>query len=113
MKEKAAQWREKALEMEEGLTDLRLEHEELQERLKNVPIPEHLETTLRELRRELRELQRQKDKGELDHERQLLRRDAENDRLKASLEDYKDRYKEIRDDNKDLRHSITRTVPGT
>ena len=33
-------------------------------------------------------------------------KDAEIDRLKLSLEDYKERYKEIREDYKDLRKTI-------
>ena len=32
-----------------------------------------------------------------------MRKYAEIDRLKLSLEDYKERYKEIREDNKELR----------
>jgi|TARA_B110000483_G_C17833289_1_gene403656 chromosome segregation ATPase len=40
-----------------------------------------------------------------EHERQIMYKDTEIDRLKISLEDYKERYKEIRDDNKELRRN--------
>lgn len=40
------------------------------------------------------------------HEREIMYKDAEIDRLKLSLEDYKERYKEIREDYKDLRKTI-------
>lgn len=40
------------------------------------------------------------------HEREIMYKDAELDRLKMSLEDYKERYKEVRDDYKELRKTI-------
>jgi chromosome segregation ATPase len=41
-----------------------------------------------------------------DTERLLLRKDAEIDRLTCSLDDYKERYKEVREECKDLRKEL-------
>lgn len=96
MKDKASKWRETALKFQETNEELLAECQTLRDRIKDVD----------DLINDLRVLQKQKDKSDLEHERQLLRKDAENDRLKASLEDYKERYREIRDDNKELRNSM-------
>ena len=42
-------------------------------------------------------------------ERELVRKNGEIDRLKMALSDYKERYQEIREDNKELRRA-TRIV---
>ena len=58
---------------------------------------------LQDLRGENNKLKKKVNKLNTDNQREILKRDTELDRIKASLEDYKERYKEIRDDNKELR----------
>ena len=41
---------------------------------------------------------------EFEHEKILMKKDAEIDRLKSSLEDYKDRYAELKDLRKKSKH---------
>ena len=88
LKKKAYKWKEYA----EELNQISEEELKLRSQLKN--------TT-----EELRVLQNKYGRIAFEHESQLIRKDAEIYRLKASLEDYKERYKEIRDDNKELRKS--------
>ena len=63
-----------------------------------VNILEELEINNKELTDEIKTIH-------YENERVIMRKDAEIDRLKLSLEDYKERYKEIREDNKELRRS--------
>ena len=53
----------------------------------------------------VKELEKNNSKIDFEHEKILMRKDAEIERLKSSLEDYKERYAELKADYKDLRKS--------
>jgi len=95
LKLKAQGWREKALQGQ-------AEVENLVHQLANNNFTEENE----QLKKQLRELTLNNRQTEFEQERNLLRKDTEIDRLSASLDDYKERYKEERADNKDLRKMI-------
>jgi hypothetical protein len=96
IKLKATKWMEKAIEYEgeiDRLTNMLSEQNDDGIEAQN------------SLRNDLITLEKAYTKLELDSERTIMRKDAEIDRLKASLEDYKERYREMREDNKELRKS--------
>ena len=82
LKRKAETWRHEALE---AIKEVELERDQL--------LKEH--NTLRHRMTE----------EVFKHERALVRKSGEIERPKLSLSDYKDRYQEIREDNKELRKS--------
>lgn len=114
LKDKAEQWRDKALEYKDVSQTLETENEELLEEIdrledklavdNNEPDKELVRENniLREnakiIKKELRNIKGQYDSRIFDLERQLLRKDAEVDRLKSSLEDYKERYNDYKDE---------------
>jgi|TARA_B100001059_G_scaffold228120_1_gene258784 uncharacterized coiled-coil DUF342 family protein len=104
IKRKAEQWRDKALEAFE-------EVQELREELERFP-DDNSETVHKvimerdKLLKELNTLQKRMGDEVFKQEREMIRKNGEIDRLKMSLSDYKDRYQEIREDNKELRKSI-------
>ena len=104
IKRKAEQWRDKALEAFE-------EVQELREELERFP-DDNSETVHKvimerdKLLKELNTLQKRMGDEVFKQEREMIRKNGEIDRLKMSLSYYKDRYQEIREDNKELRKSI-------
>ena len=102
LKLKAQGWREKALQGQVEIAQLAVDNENLVQQLANNNFTEENE----QLKKQLRELTLNNRQTEFEQERNLLRKDTEIDRLSASLEDYKERYKEERADNKDLRKMI-------
>jgi len=108
IKRKAEQWRDKALEAFEEVQELR---EELREELERFP-DDNSETVHKvimerdKLLKELNTLQKRMGDEVFKQEREMIRKNGEIDRLKMSLSDYKDRYQEIREDNKELRKSV-------
>ena len=125
LKEKASQWREKALDYKNMYENILLENEKLideneylQDNLHDIPNieesnherEEELEREIYELRHEIkllnkknRSFENKHNKDQFDVERRLLLKEAEVDRLNAALEDYKERYKEFRDEVRMLR----------
>lgn len=121
IKDKASQWRDKALDYQERNENLIKENEQLieendklQDNIAECPAPRSPDHTLEDentsLRRENKSLGKKirllEDKNSKEHfelERQLLRKEGEVDRLNASLEDYKERYKEFRDEVRQTR----------
>ena len=100
MKAKAIGWMEKAVEYEG----------EIERLTREVELIRTGETEITSgLRQDLSTLDKAYTKLETDNERVIMRKDAEIDRLKNSLDHYKDRYNEIRDDNKELR-KFTRNI---
>jgi len=79
LKNKSNIWRERAIELEFQTEELHKTNEELSSKL----------TTIKH-----------------DTELKIMHKDAEIDRLKLTLEDYKERYKEIKDDYKELIKTI-------
>ena len=92
IKSKAEKWRNKAMETINDVEDMQLK---LDEHVSNI---EKLRIDNDDMTKNLRNIQFQ-------HERIICRKEAEVDRLNMNLADYKERYKEVRDDNKDLRKS--------
>ena len=107
IKRKAKQWRNKALEVLDDIQELR---EELDRVLnEDGPNSEVLDKVTQERDKLLTEIStlRQRMGNEVfKQERELVRKNGEIDRLKMSLSDYKERYQEIREDNKELRKSV-------
>ncbi len=104
IKRKAEQWRDKALEAFEEVQELR---EELERFPDDNSETVHKVTMERDkLLKELNTLQKRMGDEVFKQEREMIRKNGEIDRLKMSLSDYKDRYKEIREDNKELRKSV-------
>jgi chromosome segregation ATPase len=99
MKAKAKSWMEKASEYENEI-------EKLLEILKDKDNDTVLLEENNKLKNTLTDLEKSYAKLEINMERNIMRKDAEIDRLKVSLEDYRERYKEIRDDNKELRKEL-------
>lgn len=104
IKRKAEQWRDKALEAFEEVQELR---EELERFPDDNSETVHKVTMERDkLLKELNTLQKRMGDEVFKQEREMIRKNGEIDRLKMSLSDYKDRYQEIREDNKELRKSV-------
>lgn len=111
IKRKAEQWRTKALEAFEEIQELRDELDRSAQDEVGVDSDIHNSIIVERdsLLNELNIL-RQKMKDEVfKQERELVRKNGEIDRLKMALSDYKERYQEIREDNKELRRA-TRIV---
>ena len=108
IKRKAIQWREKAMNAEEVICNLKDDIQQLK-LTENGENSNQLQQEYEQTLRENKELEEKLRDASFRQERELFRRDSEIDRLRMTLEDYKDRYKEIREDNKELRKS-TRTV---
>jgi len=114
IKDKAEQWRDKALEYKDISQTLETENEELLEEIERLDdklavdndepdqelVRENniLRENVKITKKELRNIKGQYDSRIFDLERQLLRKDAEVDRLKSSLEDYKERYNDYKDE---------------
>ena len=110
IKEKASQWRDKALDYESRYESIFKENEklieqneQLQDKLVDMPVVDDEEVN--ELKREIKVLMKKNKALEdkrgsdfFDLERQLLRKEGEVDRLTAAVEDYKERYKEFREE---------------
>ena len=99
MKAKAKSWMDKASEYENEI-------EKLLEIIKDKDNDTVLLEENNKLKNTLTDLEKSYAKLEINMERNIMRKDAEIDRLKVSLEDYRERYKEIRDDNKELRKEL-------
>lgn len=110
IKRKATQWRLKALEALEEVERLRIENDKLKS-VETTEELEHLRSENKELETEIIGLQKQVSKSGFEQERILLRKNGEIDRLRVALEDYKERYKEVREDNRELRKGV-RAVRG-
>ena len=78
VKKKGSQWRERALQYKNSMEFL---EEQLKTRLEKI---DNLEKKLGNI--------------EISHERDIMRKDIEIDRLKGYLNDVRERYKEIRED---------------
>ena len=101
IKRKAAAWKDKAEENES-------ESRRLQSEITDAPrvdptLIEQLTKERDELSRENDALQRKIAEEVFKREREYLLKEGEIDRLKMALDDYKDRYQEVRDDNRELR----------
>jgi chromosome segregation ATPase len=107
IKRKAEQWRDKALEAFTEAQELRDEVQRLSEQEDSDPQALDLLTAERDkLSRENVTLRQRMGDEVFKQERELIRKSGEIDRLKMALSDYKDRYQEIREDNKELRKSV-------
>ena len=107
IKRKAEQWRNKALEAFDEIQELREELARVHNGEGNDS--EELDKLTRErdsLVTEVSTLRRRMGDEVFKQERELVRKNGEIDRLKMSLSDYKERYQEIREDNKELRKSV-------
>ncbi len=113
IKRKAAQWRCKALEANEEIGELRDMIERLSAHEKAIEDSKRLinKITLErdKLHKEIKTIQQTMVDESFKQKRELWMKNGEIDRLNLSLIDYKERYKEIREDNKELRKSV-RTV---
>jgi len=87
MKVKAQGWMAKAIEYEGEVERLTYENQQLGEALSEAL------SKAPEVYNEVPELDL---KREMEHERIIMRKDVEIDRLRSSLEDYKERYMEMR-----------------
>ena len=120
LKEKAAQWiikyndkledyeqlQEDYEQLQEKIVQIEQDNEELQHTLCMVSEPEqyskddyeklHIEINCLQKKNRIEKENHKKESSDLD--RQILKKDGEIYNLKASLEDYKERYKEYRDE---------------
>lgn len=125
VKEKASQWRDKALDYKgryenilEENEKLMVQNDELEDKIDNTHESRKIEQVpdagkeqeISDLKKEIKSLNKKirmsEDKHAKEHfdlERQLLRKEGEADRLNASLDDYKERYKEVRDEIRQMR----------
>jgi len=97
LKQKAVKWRNKCLQLERQSTQSNIDEDS-----------NRVATLLKEnkqLEQDLLDLTKKLNTLEADSERQSLRKDGEIDRLKYSLDDLKERYRDIKEDNKELRHA--------
>ena len=101
IKRKAEQWRDKALEAFDEIQELRegLGRGDDSEALRKLTLERD------KLLKEASTLRQRMGDEVFKQERELVRKNGEIDRLKMSLSDYKERYQEIREDNKELRKS--------
>ena len=107
IKRKAEQWRKKALEAFDEIQELREELDNCDQNDTGIDPDAHNNIIAErdDLLEEVNSM-RQKMKDEVfKQERELIRKNGEIDRLKMSLTDYKERYQEIREDNKELRRA--------
>jgi uncharacterized coiled-coil DUF342 family protein len=107
IKRKAEQWRDKALEAFDEIQELREELDrhpdeggDDSEALRKLTLERD------KLLKEASTLRQRMGDEVFKQERELVRKSGEIDRLKMSLSDYKERYQEIREDNKELRKSV-------
>ena len=106
IKRKAEQWRDKALEAFDEIQELRQELDRRPSEENGDPEALHRATMERDkLLEEINTLRQRMGEEMFKQERELIRKSGEIDRLKMSLSDYKERYQEIREDNKELRKS--------
>ena len=111
IKIKANKWKDHAEELKEINTDLTDQINDLTEQLQ-----EHIDNINRlsdeniTLNNEFRKFKHKIKTNNFENQREILKKDAEIDRLTHSLDDYKDRYKEIREDCKELRKINNKTV---
>ena len=101
IKRKATAWKETAMDAESELR--RLQAEITDTPRVDPALIEQLTKERDELSRENDALQRKIAEEIFKKEREYLLKEGEIDRLKMALGDYKDRYQEIRDDNRELR----------
>ena len=110
IKRKAEQWRSKSLEVNEEIEELRdmierlSAHEKINEESKKQINKITLERD--KLHKEIKTMQQNMIDESFKQKRELWMKNGEIDRLNLSLNDYKERYKEIREDNKELRKSV-------
>jgi len=102
IKRKAEQWREKALESLDKLQKLQ---DELDSQKDEPELLIKLNLEKNTLTKEIESLRYRMRDNVFKQEREICQKNGEIDRLKMSLNDYKERYQEIRDDNKELRKS--------
>lgn len=104
IKRKADQWRTKALEAFEEIQELR---DELERSDNNIGVDFNTHNNIimerDNLLEEISTMRFSIKEEAFKHERVLIKKDAEIDRLKMSLNNYKERYQEIREDYKDLK----------
>ena len=126
-KVRAQKWKDKSLQQKDTIESLKEIQEQLRDNVssledkieslesdlhdRNMQISDLKDTSeydeaLQDLRGENSKLKKKMNKLNTDNQREILKRDTELDRIRASLEDYKERYKEIRDDNKELRKNL-------
>jgi predicted RNase H-like nuclease (RuvC/YqgF family) len=103
IKRKATQWREKAIE---AFDEIRKLQEELDSQEGDDPeLLGNLKLEKSKLSKENEFLRHSMRDDVFKQEREICRKNGEIDRLNMSLNDYKERYQEIREDNKELRNS--------
>lgn len=95
---KAKKWREKALSLE-----YKMQHQQPKRDMAHNVTVLNLKKDNMSLKQEVLTLNKKLHSIEVDSERQMLRKDGEIDRLKFALDDLKERYRDIKDDNKELR----------
>lgn len=62
-----------------------------------------LNHTIQELTAKINKMEHEKMTNEISHQKQILQKDNEIERYKTSLEDLRERYNEMKEDNKELR----------
>lgn len=62
-----------------------------------------LEDTIQELTSKINKMEHEKITNEISHQKQILQKDNQIERYKTSLEDLRERYNELKEDNKELR----------
>ena len=62
-----------------------------------------LDHTIQELTAKIKKMEHEKMTNEISHQKQILQKDNQIERYKTSLEDLRERYNEMKDDNKELR----------
>ena len=103
IKRKAEQWREKAFD---ACDEIQALQEELDSQKGDNPeLLRKLKLEKNTLTKEIGSLRRRMRDEIFKQEREICRKNGEIDRLNMSLNDYKERYQEIREDNKELRKS--------
>mgnify|MGYP001561941026 CR=1 FL=1 len=107
IKRKAEQWRRKALEAFDDIQELREELDRRPDEGSEDPsLLEKFTLEKAKLEKEIENLRQRMAEEVFKQERELIRKNGEIDRLRMSLGDYKERYQEIREDNKELRKSV-------
>jgi len=111
LKDKAQRWKNRAEQFEEECESLktRLDDSELEcetLRFKLDELADELATNanlVKQLSKEKKHLEDKFNKSRYTVDRELLSKDGQIERLTTLLEDYKERYKEVREDNRELR----------
>ena len=62
-----------------------------------------LDHTIQELTAKINKMEHEKMTNEISHQKQILQKDNQIERYKTSLEDLRERYNEMKEDNKELR----------